>query len=82
MRKHILAAALLAPVVAFAPASAMAHHCKSYHKHHASKAEKGAFGSGKSMQKDNMGTSGSQGSQDLNKNQDKGTSRGSSGTTY
>jgi hypothetical protein len=82
MRKNVLAAALIAPALAFAPVAAMAHHCKGYHHHHA-KGDKGAYGSGKAMKKDKTGTH-STGSQDMNKNQDinKDTNRGAGGTTY
>lgn len=79
MRKNILAAALLAPALALAPAAALAHPCKGHHHHHYHhKASKGAYDSSKSMQNDN------QGSQDLDKKQDlnKDTNRSSGGTTY
>jgi hypothetical protein len=78
MRKNVLAAALIAPALAFAPAAALAHHCKSYHHHHA-KAEKGAFGSGKTMKKDKTG---SQMNKDMNKDLNKDTNRSTGGTTY
>ncbi|GLI95006.1 hypothetical protein [Methylocystis echinoides] len=87
MRKYILAAALIAPAIAFAPASAFAHYCKSHHHHHHhhhhAKADDGAYGSSKTMKKDEMGST-SSGSKNLNKNQDmnKDTTGGSSGTTY
>lgn len=86
MRKNIIAAALLAPALAFAPAAAMAHYCKGYHHHHHhAKAGKGAYGSSKSM-KDTTGTRNDAGSQNLDKNTDvnKDTNRNnpSSGTTY
>jgi hypothetical protein len=84
MRKYTLAAALIAPAIAFAPASAFAHYCKSHHHHHHhAKADDGAYGSSKTMKKDDMGSP-SSGSKNLNKNQDmnKNTTGGSSGTTY
>ncbi len=83
MRKNVLAAALIAPALAFAPAAALAHHCKSYHHHHRAKADDGSYGSGKSMKKDKTGSQ-STGSQDMNKNQDlnKDTNRSTGGTTY
>ncbi len=82
MRKNIIAAALIAPALAFAPAAALAHHCKSYHHHHAKSNKGGAYGSGKSMKKDTTGSQ-SSGSQDYNKNQDlnKDTNRSTGGTT-
>jgi hypothetical protein len=85
MRKNVLAAALIAPALAFAPAAALAHHCKGYHHHHAKgeKGDKGAYGSGKSIKKDKTGHQ-SSGTQDMNRNQDlnKDTNRSTGGTTY
>ncbi len=85
MRKNVLAAALIAPALAFAPAAALAHYCKGYHHHHHhhAKADKGAYGSGKKMNNDTTGSQ-SSGSQDMNKNQDlnKDTNRSTGGTTY
>ena len=73
MNKTIIAAALVAPIIALAPASAWAHHCaKGYHHHHhARNADKDAYGSSKSMNK-----GGRTGAQDMNK----GTGSGSSTT--
>ncbi len=83
MRKTVLAAALIAPALAFAPVSAMAHYCKGHHHHHHAKADNGAYGSGKSMKKDKTGSQNT-GSQDMNKNMDRNTdtNRSTGGTTY
>lgn len=73
MRKNILAALLLAPAVALAPVSAMAHGGKAHHRHH-----KGAYGTSKSMKKDDTGA---KSNRDLktNENMDKGTKGGAGG---
>ncbi len=75
MHKRIIAAALVAPIIALAPASAWAHHCsKGYHHHHARKnADTGSYGSSKSMNK-----SGRTGSQNQNMNQGTGSNPPSS----
>lgn len=65
MHKRIIAAALVAPIIALAPASAWAHHCsKSSRHHHARNAETGSYGSSKSMNKGSR--TGSQNSQNMN----------------
>lgn len=79
MHKRIIAAALVAPIIALAPASAWAHHCsKSYRHHHARNADTSSYGSSKSMK------SGRTGSQNQNMNQGTGSNPPSStdqGTT-
>ncbi len=72
MHMRILAAALLAPVIAFAPASAWAHHCSKYRHHHARNAETGAYGTSKSMNK-----GGRTGTDNMNK----GSGAGAGGST-
>lgn len=81
MHKRVIAAALVAPMLAFAPASAFAHHCgKGYrHHHHARGAEKGAYGSGESMNKN--GGAQSQKQQDMNQSGGGATDRGAGGST-
>lgn len=63
MNKKMIAAALVAPILAFAPASAYAHSGKAHRHHHARAAEKGAYGSSKSMRK--SGRTESQKQQDM-----------------
>ncbi len=49
MDRKFFIAALVAPLVAFAPVSAWAHHCSTHHKHHARGADKQSYGSSQSM---------------------------------
>ncbi len=77
MHKRFIAAALVAPLIAFAPALAWAHHCKSgyRHHHHARNADNATFGSSKSMNK-----GGKAGAQDTNRSTGAGsTDQGATG---
>jgi hypothetical protein len=73
MNTRILAAALVAPIIALAPATAWAHHCSRghHHHHHARGVEKDKYGSSRPMQNNSGSTN-----QDLNQ----GTSQNPSST--
>ncbi|WP_457798245.1 hypothetical protein [Methylocystis sp. S23] len=79
MNRKFVAAALVAPLIAFGPATAWAHHCPKSYKHHARGGEKAKYGSSKSMQNKRSGSeSGSQGS---TQNPNQGAGGGDQGTS-
>jgi hypothetical protein len=77
MNTRILAAALVAPMIALAPATAWAHHCSRghHHHHHARGVEKEKYGSSRHM--NNSGSS----NQDLNQGNPSSTDQGTSGSS-
>ncbi len=81
MHKKIIAAALVAPIIALAPASAWAHHCKSPRHHHARNAETGKFGTSKSMNKSRSGSQMNQGTGAGSSGTDQGATGGSTGSS-
>ncbi|KAF2989999.1 hypothetical protein MJC1_02916 [Methylocystis sp. MJC1] len=86
MNRKLLAAALVAPILAWAPTSALAHGCYSKHhyRHHTKSSTNDTFGSSKSMQKKgSTSTSPGSSSQDLNQGGSSGSTApsGSSGSS-
>lgn len=73
MNRKLLAAALVAPILAWGPTAALAHgyyskhHCYSKYHHHAKRTSGESYGSSKSMQNNGSTSSGvGSNSQDLN----------------
>ncbi|QGM96827.1 hypothetical protein [Methylocystis parvus] len=81
MNRKFVAAALVAPLLAFGPATAYAHHCSKYHRHHARGMEQERYGSSKSMQNKDTGSRQNQGSSPQNLDQGGATDQGTSGST-
>ncbi len=85
MNRKLLAAALVAPILAWAPTAALAHGCASKHhyRHHTKATGGETYGSSKSMQKKGSTSSNpSSSSQDLNQSAPSGSTApsGSSGS--